>query len=140
MAATSRRASQNALLHSQFETIHPFLDGNGRLGRLLLIFFLVMRDTLGVPLLYLSTHLERNRQDHYESLQAIREAGEDYLGAAIALRTPNALSLVALICENPVVTTKSIETRLGVSRPTALRLLRRMVECEMRLPNDGRVG
>lgn len=46
--------AQNALLHSQFETIHPFLDGNGRLGRRLLVFFLQARHRLRAPLLYLS--------------------------------------------------------------------------------------
>ena len=148
---------QNALLHSQFETIHPFLDGNGRLGRLLLVFFLVARGRLPAPLLYLSAYLERNRQSYYEALQTIHETGdavpwfelfltavhsqagdavtrargiidlrERYRQAAAALGTPNALALVEMICENPVVTTRSIEDRLGVSRPTALRLLRRM--------------
>jgi len=76
-------------------------------GQLLLVFFLVARGRLTAPLLYLSAYLERNRQ------------------AAAAVGTPNALALVKLICENPVVTTRSIEDRLGVSRPTALRLLRR---------------
>ena len=64
---------QNALLHSQFETIHPFLDGNGRLGRLLLVFFLVTRSRLPAPLLYLSSYLECKRQDYYDALQIIRE-------------------------------------------------------------------
>lgn len=50
------------------------------------------------------------------------------LEAAGAARSPNAVALVELICENPVVTTRSIERRLGVSRPTALRLLKRMEE------------
>lgn len=150
---------QNALLHSQFETIHPFLDGNGRLGRLLLAFFLIARGRLTVPLLYLSAYLERHRQDYYDALQAIREAGdptpwidlfltavetqaddavkraeriialrESYLQTAATMGTTNALALVDLICENPVITTRSIEDRLDVSRPTALRLLRRMEE------------
>ena len=150
---------QNALLHSQFETIHPFLDGNGRLGRLLLVFFLIARGRLTVPLLYLSAYLERQRQDYYDALQSIRETGdpipwidlfltavetqaddavqraqriialrESYLQRAATMGTPNALALVDLICENPVVTTRSIEDRLDVSRPTALRLLRRMEE------------
>ena len=51
---------QDALLHAQFETIHPFLDGNGRLGRLMLVFFLVARGRLTAPLLYLSAYLERH--------------------------------------------------------------------------------
>src|SRR4029077_176675 len=67
---------QNALLHAQFETIHPFLDGNGRLGRLLLAFFLVARGRLPAPLLYLSSYLERHRQDYYEALQAVRDADD----------------------------------------------------------------
>lgn len=150
---------QNALLHSQFETIHPFLDGNGRLGRLLLVFFLVARGRLTAPLLYLSAYLERNRQSYYDALQTIQETGdpipwielflaavqtqaadavaraqriielrERYRQAAAAVGTPSAVALVELICENPVVTTRSIEDRLDVSRPTALRLLRRMEE------------
>jgi Fic family protein len=65
-----------ALLHYQFETIHPFLDGNGRLGRLLIIFYLVERGALHQPLLYLSTHLERNRDEYIDSLQAVREEGD----------------------------------------------------------------
>jgi Fic family protein len=67
---------QNALLHSQLETIHPFLDGNGRLGRLLLVFFLVARGRLDAPLLYLSAYVERHRQDYYDALQDIRETGD----------------------------------------------------------------
>ncbi len=150
---------QGALLHSQFETIHRFLDGNGRLGRLLLVFFLIARGRLTAPLLYLSAYLERNRRSYYDALQTIHETGdaipwielflaavhtqaadavaralgiielrERYRRAAAAVGTPNALALVELICENPIVTTRSIEDRLGVSRPTALRLLRRMEE------------
>jgi Fic family protein len=67
---------QNALLHSQFERIHPFLDGNGRLGRLLLVFFLIVRGRLSAPLLYLSAHLERDRRRYYEALQAVSESGD----------------------------------------------------------------
>lgn len=67
---------QNALLHFQFERIHPFLDGNGRLGRLLLVFFLVARARLSAPLLYLSAYLERDRQRYYEALQAVSESGD----------------------------------------------------------------
>lgn len=64
-----------ALLHYQFETIHPFLDGNGRLGRLLIVFYLVERGVLREPLLYLSGYLESNRQEYVDRLQAVREEG-----------------------------------------------------------------
>jgi Fic family protein len=67
---------QAALLHYQFETIHPFLDGNGRLGRLLVVFFLVVRDRLPEPLLYLSPHFETRRQQYYDALQGVRERGD----------------------------------------------------------------
>lgn len=66
---------QAALLHYQFETIHPFLDGNGRLGRLLIVFFLMLRGRLPEPLLYLSPYFEARRQRYYEALQAVREQG-----------------------------------------------------------------
>ena len=150
---------QNALLHSQFETIHPFLDGNGRLGRLLLVLFLIARGRLRAPLLYLSAHLERERERYYETLQTIRETGdatpwidlfltavqtqaedavrrarriieirERYLRAAATMGTANGPAVVDLICESPVATTRLVEERLGVSRPTALRLLRQLEE------------
>jgi Fic family protein len=66
---------QAALVHYQFETIHPFLDGNGRLGRLLIVFFLVVRERLPEPLLYLSPYFERRRDQYYDALQAVRERG-----------------------------------------------------------------
>jgi Fic family protein len=65
-----------ALIHFQFETIHPFLDGNGRLGRLLIVFYLVEREVLQQPLLYLSSYFERNRDAYVAHLQAVRERGE----------------------------------------------------------------
>jgi Fic family protein len=65
-----------ALAHFQFETIHPFLDGNGRLGRLLIVFYLVERGVLGQPLLYLSAYFERNRDEYVNALQGVRERGD----------------------------------------------------------------
>jgi Fic family protein len=64
-----------ALVHVQFETIHPFLDGNGRLGRLLITFLMCERGVLREPLLYLSLFFKQNRQTYYEHLQAVREHG-----------------------------------------------------------------
>ena len=67
---------QAALVHYQFETIHPFLDGNGRLGRLLIVFLLVVRNRLPEPLLYLSPYFDQRRQEYYDALQSTREQGD----------------------------------------------------------------
>ena len=65
-----------ALAHVQFETIHPFLDGNGRLGRLLITFILCAEGVLKEPLLYLSLYLKINRQAYYDHLQSVRTNGD----------------------------------------------------------------
>lgn len=150
---------QDALLHVQFETIHPFHDGNGRLGRLLLVLFLIMRGRLTAPLLYLSAAIERERDRYYRALadtrtegdaapwielfldavrsqsldavsraQKIVELRERYRATAAEIGSVNAMQAVDLICENPIATTRLIEARLGVARPTALRLLRQLEE------------
>ena len=63
------------LMHVQFETIHPFLDGNGRLGRLLIALYLCSQRVLQQPLLYLSLYLKTRRSDYYRLLQEVRETG-----------------------------------------------------------------
>jgi Fic family protein len=115
-----------ALVHVQFETIHPFLDGNGRLGRLLITFLLCERDVLREPLLYLSLFFKQNRQAYYDHLQAVREHGawEPWVGfflrgvtetAAQGIRT--AQSLLRLFAND-----RARVAALGRPAATALRL------------------
>ncbi len=70
-----------AVLHYQFESIHPFYDGNGRTGRILNLLHLVLHDLLELPVLYLSRYIVRNKADYYRGLQAVREndAWENWL-------------------------------------------------------------
>ncbi len=65
-----------ALVHVQFETIHPFLDGNGRLGRLLITFILCVEGLLNKLLLYLSLYFKTHREQYYDYLQSVRETGD----------------------------------------------------------------
>ncbi len=64
------------LVHAQFETIHPFLDGNGRVGRLLITFLLVARRVLTEPMLYLSLYFKQHRNEYYDLLNYVRESGD----------------------------------------------------------------
>lgn len=67
---------QVALVHAQFETIHPFLDGNGRMGRLLISFLLTERNVQSRPVLYLSHYFKKHRAEYYDRLQAVRDQGD----------------------------------------------------------------
>jgi len=77
---------QIGLAHAQFETIHPFLDGNGRVGRLLITFLLCERGVLAKPVLYLSHYFKRHRAVYYDHLQAVRDRGEWEAWLAFFLR------------------------------------------------------
>ncbi len=66
----------NALLHYQFETIHPYQDGNGRIGRMLIVLHLIANNVLPLPLLYLSAYFERRREEYYDQLLAVSRSGE----------------------------------------------------------------
>ncbi|HEY2328976.1 MAG TPA: Fic family protein [Verrucomicrobiae bacterium] len=91
-----------ALAHYQFEAIHPFLDGNGRVGRLLITLFLIERQILPTPLLYLSAFFEAARRDYYDGLRGISERGEwnewlEYFLQGVARMSEDALSRAARI-------------------------------------------
>lgn len=91
-----------ALAHYQFEAIHPFLDGNGRVGRLLITLFLIERQILPTPLLYLSAFFEAARRDYYDGLRGVSERGEwnewlEYFLQGVARMSEDALSRAARI-------------------------------------------
>lgn len=65
-----------AIIHHQFESIHPFPDGNGRLGRILNVLYLTQQHLLDIPILYLSRYITRKKGDYYRLLQSVRETGE----------------------------------------------------------------
>ena len=88
-----------ALIHHQFESIHPFPDGNGRIGRILNVLYLTSTGLLDIPILYLSRHITRTKGDYYRLLQAVREEGAWeawvlYLLEAVASTAETTLMLV----------------------------------------------
>ena len=91
-----------ALAHYQFEAIHPFLDGNGRVGRLLITLFLIEREILPTPLLYLSAFFEASRRDYYDNLRGVSERGAwqdwiEYFLLGVARMSEDALNRAARI-------------------------------------------
>jgi Fic family protein len=147
---------KTGLVHAQFETIHPFLDGNGRMGRLLVTFLLVQQDVLNRPLLYLSYYLKKHRATYYDLLQRVRTEGdwESWLKFFLkgvdevattateiareilrmresqrelirdrASGPANALHLLDHLFEQPILTANRAAELLGVTYPTANKLL-----------------
>ncbi len=93
-----------ALAHAQFETIHPFSDGNGRVGRLLITLVLIERRALARPLLYLSLFLKENRGEYYERLMAIRVRGDwegwlEFFLNGVAVTADDAMRVASAIAE-----------------------------------------
>jgi Fic family protein len=145
-----------ALLHYQFETLHPFLDGNGRLGRLLIIFFLISQGHLPSPLLYVSTYFEEHKGEYYDRLQAVRERAEidewlQFFLGAVTTQANDAVwraeelidrredyrrrlhgsrsrahELVDQLFENPFITTAMARKQLDITAQGATNLLRQL--------------
>ncbi len=159
-----------ALVHYQFETVHPFLDGNGRLGRLLIAFLLIEKRLLPQPLLYLSAYLERRRADYYDRLQAVRENGQldewlDFFLVGVAEQANDAvqraealadlreqfrlrlhghrsrvIEVVDLVFENPIITTNRVADRLDVTVQSALNYVRKLEELGIVIEIQGIAG
>jgi Fic family protein len=158
-----------ALMHYQFETIHPFLDGNGRVGRLLIVLFLMHEKALSLPLLYVSAYMEESRLEYYERLQAIRERGQiqewlQYFFEAMHVQATDSVNrieslvdlrekylhdlkgvrsrareVVDLFFENPFVTVKRVERALNVTNQGARNLIESL-EQRRWLKNIGPLG
>jgi Fic family protein len=103
-----------ALVHAQFETIHPYLDGNGRLGRMLIALLLDHWQLLRSPLLYLSLHLKQNQAEYYRLLSAVRTRG-DWIAWLNFF-----LAGVAAIAENATETARSLYRQVSEDRQTLL--------------------
>ena len=93
---------QCALMHYQFEALHPYLDGNGRVGRLLIILFLCAKRVLSEPLLYLSAYFEKDKNQYYDQLLGLSQTGEwnvwlDYFLKGVAEQSQDALDRVRRI-------------------------------------------
>lgn len=115
-----------ALAHYQFEAIHPFLDGNGRVGRLLITLQLCEREVLEAPLLYLSAFFEATRSDYYARLRRVSEEGDwegwiQYFLNGVARQSEDALSRAERL--NALVNGWRKETGNAAGSPTALRMI-----------------
>ena len=115
-----------ALVHVQFETIHPFLDGNGRLGRLLITLLLCAEGALHSPLLYLSLYFKTHRQLYYDHLTLVRETGdwEEWLGFFLrgVIETANEATAAAQRIIDLFHADAGKIRALGKAAPSALRL------------------
>jgi Fic family protein len=118
--------AQAAIAHAQFETIHPFLDGNGRVGRLLITLMLCAEGVLERPLLYLSLYFKQHREVYYDRLQRIRTHGEWEAWVAFFLRgvlevaaaaTETTRNIVALVERD-----RAVVGALGQGAATAARI------------------
>jgi Fic family protein len=143
-----------ALVHYQFEAVHPFLDGNGRIGRLLITLLVIERRCLSLPLLYLSAYFEKHREEYYDQLLTVSQTGNWTAWLLFFLRgvaeqaddavkraarvldlrqryseldvSPTALRLVEQLLKNPFVSIKSVSEALKVTRASASKAIEQL--------------
>ena len=119
---------QAALAHVQFETIHPFLDGNGRLGRLLIAMLLHQGGLLAQPLLYLSLYFKQHRAVYYQLLDQVRTQGDweawvDFFLEGVETTAQSAVQTARRLVELFQQDTQRVSTQGGRAAPNLLRVL-----------------
>lgn len=124
---------QVGLAHAQFETIHPFLDGNARVGRLLITFLLVEKGLLQKPVLYLSHYFKRHRTEYYDRLQAVRDAGDwegwlEFFLRGVAELSKEATRTTAAILRMREEYRAKITERLGRAASNGHRIMEKLFE------------
>lgn len=129
-----------ALIHYQFETIHPFLDGNGRVGRLMITLYLVDKGILKQPVLYLSDFLEKNRQHYYEHLMRVRQSSDitpwfKFFLIGVAETARNGIKTFDAILSLQKETDRKLET-LGRKMASARRLITALFEQPIMSPEQ----
>ena len=107
-----------ALIHYQFETIHPFLDGNGRIGRLLITLFLMEKKILTTPALYISYFLKKNRVEYYDRMTEVRSKGnyEQWVKFFLQAIAESANDAIAAIDELTALHDKNVDLVAGMGR------------------------
>lgn len=107
-----------ALIHYQFETIHPFLDGNGRIGRLLITLFLMEKKILTTPALYISYFLKKNRVEYYDRMTEVRSKGnyEQWVKFFLQALAESAKDAIAAIDELMALHDKNVDLVAGMGR------------------------
>ncbi len=163
------------LLHAQFETIHPFLDGNGRTGRMLVTMFLWYRRLLEMPVLYLSTYFKKHQETYYEKLNAYHSENgnaeewvEFFLDGVIDIANssietcrkitelrerdmrkaqklgkataPKTLDMIRFLYKMPTVGIADVVNQTRYSRPSAYKLIDRLVDMNILYPADENDG
>lgn len=122
-----------AIAHYQFETIHPFLDGNGRIGRLLITLYLVSRKRLGRPLLYLSTFFEKDKDLYYDNLTRVRTHNDmlhwiTYFLVGVEQTVTQAINTLQEVLQLKQATEEHIQQHFGRRVHTGLQLLNALLQ------------
>ncbi|MCI0442367.1 Fic family protein, partial [bacterium] len=122
-----------AIAHYQFETIHPFLDGNGRIGRLLITLYLVSAGVLEQPLLYLSVFFEKNKQLYYDNLMLVRKKNDmrqwlKYFLVGIEQTAADAVATLVKILELKTHIEQNLQPQFGRRSVNAHRLLQHLFQ------------